>query len=152
MIALVYITNRRNKFHFVTTYYIPTIVLKLLFLHVLTRFYRCGHFRRLLKATSSILTTYLSDDVIVHVMKFVIALVSINRCLGLRINVVSFTCLRPPLTSEVGIRQRLWFSKISGLEEMTGCIDNLSNVCLSFDQQPFSLTLARQKSVKYLLV
>ena len=33
--------------------------------------------------TSTVLMTYWSDNVIVHVKKFVIAFVSVNRCLGL---------------------------------------------------------------------
>ena len=44
-------------------------------------FYFCRIFRRIIKATSSVLMTL--DDVIVHMRKFVIALFTVYRCLGL---------------------------------------------------------------------
>ena len=43
----------------------------------------CRHFHCLIKATSSVLMAYRSVDIIVHIKKFVIALVSVYRCLGL---------------------------------------------------------------------
>ena len=59
--------------------------LKLLFWHIETCFYHCRNFRHLIKATSSVLMTYWSDDVIVD---FVITHISVNHCLGLAYDVI----------------------------------------------------------------
>ena len=48
-----------------------------------TCFCRCRNCDHIIKAASSELKTYSSDDIIVHVKKFVFVLVSVNRCLDL---------------------------------------------------------------------